>query len=105
MMRGWSPLLVAASEGDADATRKLLDAGVDVGEKNSNGKTALHHAASAGSPEVVRMLLDTGWGGGGRRIDAASQRCEGRQRGDRRDAAGRGGQPISNRPPWNHAAS
>ncbi len=52
-------LQIAASAGNADMARVLLDAGADVNAGNESGITALH-AAAKGTPEVVELLLEHG---------------------------------------------
>src|SRR5262249_49657406 len=53
-------LWAAVRNGDAKATKALLDKGTDVNAKNEIGVTALWIAASKGKPEVVKLLLDAG---------------------------------------------
>jgi uncharacterized protein len=55
-----SPLICAASHGDADVVRALLDAGADVELTDSPPDTALRVAAAYGWPEIVDMLIDAG---------------------------------------------
>lgn len=50
-------LLAAASKGDADAVKALLDRGADVNARNSYGATALTYAADKGHVAVVKLLL------------------------------------------------
>jgi ankyrin repeat protein len=55
-----SPLICAASHGDADVVRVLLDAGADVNLTDSPPDTALRLAAAFGQPEVVDLLVAAG---------------------------------------------
>ena len=55
-----SPLICAASHGDAAVVRALLDAGADVELTDSPPETALRWAAAAGYPEIVDMLIAAG---------------------------------------------
>src|SRR5262245_3016052 len=55
-----SPLICAASHGDAAVVRTLLDAGADVELTDSPPETALRLAAAFGHPEVVDMLIAAG---------------------------------------------
>ena len=59
---GLTPLHNAAMRDDADATRMLLDAGVDPYQSNGldRGKTALHYAAIYEGLNVAALLLDRG---------------------------------------------
>jgi hypothetical protein len=55
-----SPLVCAASHGDAAVVRALLDAGADVELTDSPPETALRLAAAFGYPEIVDMLIAAG---------------------------------------------
>jgi ankyrin repeat protein len=55
-----SPLLAAASRGQAAAVQRLLERGADAKEDHVLYGTALHVAAQAGSPETIRLLLAAG---------------------------------------------
>jgi uncharacterized protein len=57
---GTRALMVAASHGNRDTVRALLDAGADVNAKDFTGWTALHAAAFKGDPEIVNLLLEHG---------------------------------------------
>ena len=59
-------LLDALESGDREAAMKLLDAGVDVNARSSDGTTALMWAAYHDDVELVRRLIDAG-------ADAAAQ--------------------------------
>ena len=54
-------LMYSAKEGDLDGIRELLDSGINVNFKDSNGYTALHVAACNGLTNVVSLLLDCGF--------------------------------------------
>ena len=53
-------LMYSANEGDLDGIRELLDSGVNVNFKDTDGRTALHVAACNGLTDVVSLLLDRG---------------------------------------------
>jgi uncharacterized protein len=57
-----APLYCAASHGDADVVRVLLEAGADVGLTDSEmpSETALRAAAAFGWPEIVDLLVAHG---------------------------------------------
>ena len=57
-----APLYCAASHGDADVVRVLLDAGadVDLADPETPSETALRAAAAFGWPEIVDMLVAKG---------------------------------------------
>jgi ankyrin repeat protein len=55
-----SPLLAAASRGQAMAVQRLLELGAHANEDHPLYGTALHVAAQAGSAESVRLLLAAG---------------------------------------------
>jgi uncharacterized protein len=55
-----SPLICAASHGDADVVRALLEAGADVELTDNPPDTALRLAAAFGFPEIVDMLVAAG---------------------------------------------
>jgi len=55
---GQTPLMAAASFGNADACRTLVqDCGAEVDARDQVGDTALHEAAREGDVEVVKTLL------------------------------------------------
>ena len=62
----WTPgtdtgeLIERAYEGELEAVRRLLEAGVDVNGTNANGATALHRAAYRDHLEVARALVASG---------------------------------------------
>jgi hypothetical protein len=51
-------LLQFASSGNVKGVKKILDSGLDVNDKDYDGRTALHLAASDGHYEVVKLLLE-----------------------------------------------
>lgn len=53
-------LIAAATEGDVDKARELLDQGADVHESDEQGWTPLNWAAGKGDAEMVRLLLERG---------------------------------------------
>ena len=55
-----SPLICAASHGDSDVVRVLLDAGANVGLTDNPPDTALRLAAAYGNPDVVDLLVAAG---------------------------------------------
>ena len=55
-----SPLICAASHGDADVVRVLLEAGADVDLTDNAPETALRLAAAFGQPEVADLLIAAG---------------------------------------------
>jgi ankyrin repeat protein len=50
----------AAGDGDAGKVSRLLDSGIDVNARSSNGSYALNNAAVENHVDVVRLLLDRG---------------------------------------------
>ena len=54
---GMVGLHFAATLGDVDIMRQLLDAGADVNKKDKYGRTALHFASSNGKDAAIQMLL------------------------------------------------
>jgi FOG: Ankyrin repeat len=55
-----SPLSLAASYGRSKAIVHLLDGGLPLGGKDSDGATALHRAAGKGHVACISILLDRG---------------------------------------------
>ncbi|MHB1953999.1 MAG: ankyrin repeat domain-containing protein [Sulfobacillus sp.] len=55
-----SPLLAAASRGDTDAVRGLLDGGADPNQTDCIGTTPLAYAAQGGFVDIVKILLAHG---------------------------------------------
>ena len=60
MANGRTPLMAAATRGDLEVMRALVDAKASVDVRNGAGETALMLAASDGNPQAVRFLLDRG---------------------------------------------
>ena len=58
--RGQTALMWAAAEGNAAASRVLVEAGADVAARSSRGMTALLFAARKGDLDTVEALLDGG---------------------------------------------
>lgn len=48
----------AATEGDVESMRSLIERGISVDVQDEDGKTALYHAAFWGRIEVVELLLE-----------------------------------------------
>lgn len=48
----------AASAGDAEKLKALIEAGADVDEKDEEGRTALHFACGYGELECAKLLID-----------------------------------------------
>jgi uncharacterized protein len=57
---GWTPLIYAASSGQTEAARYLLDAGAKVNAVSPNGTTALMMAVRGGHDATVELLLTRG---------------------------------------------
>eukprot|EP00854_Cymbomonas_tetramitiformis_P015332 gene15332-18137_t len=57
---GRTPLMNAATRGDSDTVRELVNSGANVNESNQHGRTALHLAAVAGNAATVRLLVEEG---------------------------------------------
>lgn len=56
----YTPLVLAAKDGNAGVMEPLLKAGADVGARTSNGTTPLMLAAASGVADAVTVLLDHG---------------------------------------------
>lgn len=55
---GWSPLMGAASAGDYEKAKSLLQAAhINVNLQTEGGATALHYAAGRGRNDIVALLL------------------------------------------------
>ena len=59
-MSGNTPLQWSIFFGQLEASRLLVEAGVDVNAENRDGSTALHTSAYFGPIEVVKLLLENG---------------------------------------------
>lgn len=57
---GNTPLMSAASNGDINAVKRLLNEGADVNAKDSDNWTALTKAARDGHTEIVKFLIEKG---------------------------------------------
>jgi ankyrin repeat protein len=57
---GWTPLMTAVANGNADIVRLLIRHGAWVNYLNSDVRSALWYAASNGNAKIVRLLLDGG---------------------------------------------
>ena len=57
---GSSPLIIAATFGQTEVAIALIEAGVDINQKNNDGSTALHTAALFCHTDIVKALLDKG---------------------------------------------
>ena len=55
---GRNNLHYAASEGDLEKVRSLIDGGLDVNAVDDDGFTALHFAVLKNQKDIVRLLLD-----------------------------------------------
>jgi ankyrin repeat protein len=66
---GATPLMIAAREGSLELVHRLLEAGADWTQKDSQGKTAVDLATKAGRTEVLRRLEQAG-----AKVDYTSER-------------------------------
>jgi len=57
---GYTPLMLAAGNGDTEVVRLLIEAGADKDVQNSKKVTALIYAVTEGMTEVTRLLIDSG---------------------------------------------
>jgi ankyrin repeat protein len=57
---GWAPLHYAATSGNVEIIRLLLDNHAFIDAESPNGTTPLMMASQYGTPEAVRLLLDEG---------------------------------------------
>lgn len=56
-MSGSTPLISAATFGQTEVAKALINAGADLSIKNNDGATALHAAAFFGRVEVSKLLI------------------------------------------------
>jgi uncharacterized protein len=59
-INSYTPLLLAAKNGNATVMEPLLKAGADANLATANGTTSLMFAAAAGNADAVKILLDRG---------------------------------------------
>ena len=62
-VNNYNILGIISNKGYFEMVQYLVDKGVNVNEKDSNGDTSLHHAIMGGSyyiPEIVKILVDKG---------------------------------------------
>jgi ankyrin repeat protein len=59
---GYTPLLVAAWKGDAEACVFFIEKGTDVNATDKEGRTALMHAVRGGQAEICALLIENGAG-------------------------------------------
>ena len=58
---GWSPITLAAEQGQTEILQMILDAGASVDSKNHvGGWRALHCAAANGHIQIVKTLITSG---------------------------------------------
>jgi hypothetical protein len=57
---GWTPLHYAATNGQTEMIRLLLEHHAFIDAQSPNGTTPLMMAASYGSPEAVKLLIESG---------------------------------------------
>jgi ankyrin repeat protein len=57
---GWTPLHLAAAQGNVEVVRILVERGADTIAQTEDGRTPLHVAAQVGNTEIVRILVEHG---------------------------------------------
>jgi hypothetical protein len=57
-LKGQTPLMLTADEGDKELIKTLLGAGADPDLQDWQGRTALHAAVASRNPECVKLLLE-----------------------------------------------
>ncbi|MRR18268.1 MAG: hypothetical protein EG826_17645, partial [Deltaproteobacteria bacterium] len=65
------PLAAAASRGDLDAVKRLIEQGADVNEASQYNESAITNAAKSGHSVVVKLLIQHGAD-----VDLAISMCE-----------------------------
>ena len=55
---GWTPLMIAAKNGDLDIAQLLIKHNADIALKNHAGETALHAAACYGQMQLAELLIE-----------------------------------------------
>ena len=55
--RGWTPLMIAAANGQEKMTQLLIHSGARLTARDVNGFTTLHWAAFKGMPNIVELLI------------------------------------------------
>ncbi|PJZ68129.1 hypothetical protein CH373_17940 [Leptospira perolatii] len=60
MKDGTTPLLLAIKKGKSEFVHFLIEEGVDVNEKTSDGKSPLHIAKAAHQAKIVKLLTSAG---------------------------------------------
>jgi hypothetical protein len=56
--RNWTPLMVAAFNGNLDFTKLLIQCGARISAQDKNGYAALHWAAYNGHVEIIKLLIE-----------------------------------------------
>ena len=56
-VHGYTPILLAASNGHADVVGLLMELGADIQKEDNYWRTPLHIAAAYGRVEMVRRLM------------------------------------------------
>jgi len=59
-MYGWTPMHIAAREGNSDIIQLLLKKGANPNAKDNLGQTPLHRAAQRGHKQIVNYCLSSG---------------------------------------------
>lgn len=58
--RNWTPLMVAAFNGNLEFAQLLIKCGARISTRDKNGYTPLHWAAYNGHVDVIKMLIEKG---------------------------------------------